>query len=71
MTEPGYLRYYDSRYGDMYEIYLNVDGSFLSAARSVEALGRNPIYYDKLADIPPFHRNAIETLIEEHLKNGD
>jgi hypothetical protein len=70
MTEPGYLRYYDPRYGDTYEIYLNRDGTFLSAARSVEAIGRSPIYYDKLVEIPPFHRNAIETLIEEHLKNG-
>jgi hypothetical protein len=70
MTEPNYLRYYDERYGDLYEIYLTPNGSFLSAARSVEAIGREPIYYDKLNDIPQFHRHTIETLIEERLKNG-
>lgn len=64
-----YLRYYDARYGDVYEVYLSPeDGSFISACRSVEQLGRDPIYYDDLADIPPVHRSEIEQLIEARQK---
>lgn len=68
-----YFRYYDPRYGDTYEIYLDNDGNFQTAARSVEVIGRDVIYYDSLADIPPLHRNAIEQLIFERQKkeNGN
>ncbi len=64
-----YLRYYDPRYGDVYEVYLSAeDGSFESACRSVDTLGRDPIYYDALEDIPVVQRNAIEQLIHERTK---
>lgn len=67
-----YFRYYDERYGDVYEVYTDHDGDFVSAMRSVEAIGRDPIYYDRLIDIPPQQRNAIENLIQERKKlNGN
>lgn len=68
-----YFRYYDPRYGDTYEVYLDHDGNFQTAARSVEAIGRDVIYYDSLSDIPPLHRNTIEQLILERQKkeNGN
>lgn len=58
-----YLRYYDPRFGDVYDIYLNADGSFHSARRSVERIGADPIYYDTVEEIPPAHRTHIEDLI--------
>lgn len=68
MTEPGYLRYYDQRYGDTYEIYLDAEGGFLSAARSVDKIGNRPIFYDSMEDIPAYHRSVIEGLIEGYNK---
>lgn len=66
-----YLRYYDPRFGDTYEIYLTLDGVFHSACRSVEQIGRDPIYYDALEDIPQPHRNAIEQMILERQTKKD
>lgn len=66
-----YFRHYDERYGDVYEVYTDRDGNFLSACRSVEAIGRDPIYYDRLEDIPPQPRNAIENRIQERKTNGN
>lgn len=59
-----YIRHYDDRFGDMYEIYLNDQTQeFEGALRSVEAIGMKPIYYEQLKDIPPVQRNAIEHAI--------
>lgn len=59
-----YYRYIDNRFGDIYEIYTHDEtGEFESATRSVETIGRDPIYYDHLAEIPQPQRNAIENLL--------
>lgn len=63
-----YIRYYDERFGDVYEIFVNHDGDFLTASRSLEAFGRNPIYYDDIDEIPAIHRVAIEHLLAERKK---
>lgn len=63
-----YIRYYDERFGDVYEIYTDHDGNFLTASRSLESFGRNPIYYDDIEEIPVWHRQAIEKLLEERQK---
>jgi hypothetical protein len=63
-----YLKYYDNRFGDMYEVYFDSDtGEFEGAMRSVGELGRESIYYDTLNEIPPFHRNQIENQIWNRL----
>jgi hypothetical protein len=58
-----YLKYYDNRFGDFYEVYLDDEGEFEMAVRSVGEIGRDTIYYDRLCDIPPSHRNQIEHAI--------
>lgn len=59
-----YYRYIDNRFGDIYEVYTNDEtGDFQSATRSVETIGRDPIYYDHLTEIPQPQRNAIENLL--------
>lgn len=60
-----YLRYYDNRYGDLYEIFFDDNtGKFEHAARSAGGIvGNDPIYYATLSDLPPFHRDQIEHLI--------
>jgi hypothetical protein len=64
-----YHRYTDNRFGDIYEIYTNDEtGEFQSAVRSVDTIGRDPIYYDKLAEIPQPQRNAIENLLWSKIK---
>ena len=64
-----YLKYYDNRFGDMYEIYFDdVTGEFEGAMRSVGEIGRESIYYDTLNEIPPFHRNQIEDRIWKMLR---
>lgn len=59
-----YFKFFDKRFGDLYEIYTDdVTGDFEAAVRSVGEVGRDPIYYDRLSDIPPSHRNQIESMI--------
>jgi len=60
-----YLRHYDNRFGDTYEIYINdQSGNFEGALRSLEGIGRSSIFYDNMSEIPPVQRNAIEHLIQ-------
>lgn len=60
-----YLRYFDSRYGDLYEVYTkDGTGEFESALRSIGGqLGGEKIFYETLSDLPPHHRYQIEHLI--------
>lgn len=60
-----YLRYYDPRYGDLYEIYYNEEsGDFEGAFRSAGGIvGNDPIYYSTLNELPIFHRDKVEQLI--------
>ena len=60
-----YLRYYDPRYGDLYEVYFDdVTGEFDCAMRSPSGMiGYDSITYYLLSDLPPTHRDQIETLI--------
>lgn len=60
-----YLRYYDSRYGDLYEVYFtDHNGQFEGAFRSAGGIvGNDPIYYDKLSELPLPQRDKIEHLI--------
>ncbi len=60
-----YLRHYDNRFGDTYEIYVNDQtGEFEGALRSMEGIGRSTIHYENLKEIPPVQRNAIEHMIQ-------
>lgn len=63
-----YFQWYDPRYGDTYEIYTDPEGDFHSARRSTGRFGSEPIYYDSLAEIPPFHRATIESQLAERKK---
>lgn len=56
------LTYDDERFGDRYEIELDTDLSFVSARRFVDGIGSDPIVYDSLSDINPYHRHHIEQL---------
>lgn len=64
-----YLRYYDSRYSDLYEVYFNDNtGAFEGAVRSAGGvIGSDPIYYTLLSELPPLHRDQIEHHIWKHL----
>ena len=56
-----YLKYFDDRFGDLYEVYFDEEtGKFQGAMRSVGEVGREAITYETLAEIPPYHRNQIE-----------
>jgi hypothetical protein len=60
-----YLKYYDDRFGDMYEVYYTAHtGEFETAVRHIGGeIGKDVIYYDYLSELPPLHRNQIEHLI--------
>jgi hypothetical protein len=59
-----YLRYFDQRYGDLYEVYFDDDtGAFESAMRSTGDIGRDTIYYTALGELPIIQRQQIEHLI--------
>lgn len=55
--------YEDMRFGDRYEIELDVLGDFVHAMRYVDRVGSDPIVYDRLHDIPQPHQHAIEQKI--------
>ena len=56
-----YLKFFDDRFGDLYEVYFNGEtGEFQGASRSVGEVGREVITYETLSEIPPYHRNKIE-----------
>jgi hypothetical protein len=63
-----YLRYFDNRYGDLYEVYTDdVTGQFAGALRSIGGdIAGEKIHYSLLSDLPPHHRNHIEQLIWKH-----
>ena len=60
-----YLRYYDNRFGDLYEVFFDdATGKFEYAARSAGGIvGNDAIYYSNLSDLPPHHRDQVEHLI--------
>jgi hypothetical protein len=59
-----YLRYYDDRYGDLYEVYFDSEtGEFRGARRNVGEVGHDVIYYDQLGELPVYHRRQIEKQI--------
>lgn len=64
-----YMRFFDSRYGDLYEVYTSDhNGRFECALRSIGGnVASEKIYYANLSDLPPHHRNQIEQLIWQHL----
>lgn len=64
-----YLRHYDERFGDVYEIHLTHEGEFMTAMRSVEQFGRDPIYYGSIDELPVHTRAMIEYLIDERKKS--
>jgi hypothetical protein len=63
-----YIKYFDNRYGDLYEVYFNEEtGEFEGAVRSIGVVGLDPVYYEYLSELPPYHRNQIEHLIWKRL----
>jgi hypothetical protein len=63
-----YLRYFDQRYGDLYEVYFDDEtGAFESATRSTGNIGNDIIYYDSLGELPTIQREQIEHLIWQKL----
>jgi hypothetical protein len=63
-----YLKYFDDRYGDYYEVYFDENtGEFQGARRSIGDVGVDPIYYEYISELPPYHRNRIEHLIWQKL----
>jgi hypothetical protein len=60
------LSYYDSRFGDTYEIHIDEEGEFESAYRFPDRIGFSPIIYDSVSEIPSFHRRAIEDLLAKN-----
>lgn len=62
---PKSFSFYDPRHADTYVVELEDDGSFAYANRYVVELGRAPITYEHLADIPIMHRAKIEEKIFE------
>ena len=63
-----YLRYFDKRYGDLYEVYFDDDtGAFETAMRSTGDVGRDTIYYTSLSELPLIQRQQIEHLIWQQL----
>lgn len=61
------LSYYDQRHGDTYVVTIDSEGEFICAKRYLVGVGRDPIVYDSLADVPIAHKANIEQKISEFL----
>lgn len=59
------LSYYDPRHADTYVVTIDSEGEFICAKRYLVGVGRDPIVYESLADVPQPHKNAIEQKIIE------
>lgn len=59
------LSYYDPRHSDTYVVTIDSDGEFVCAKRYLVGVGRDPIIYDNLADVPQPHKANIEQKISE------
>lgn len=57
------VSYIDDRFGDVYEVEVLPDGRFLHAVRFVDAIGRDPIHYSRLSDIPSPHHEGVTQAI--------
>lgn len=57
------LSYYDPRHADTYVVDLDDLGEFLCARRYVVGIGRDPIVYESLADVPAVAKANIEQKI--------
>lgn len=55
---------YDSRHGDTFVIEIE-DGEFVSALRYTIGIGRDPIQYNDLADLPEPYQTQIENEISK------
>ncbi len=57
--------YIDSRYKEMFKIYLDEDDSFsfIGVERFVGNIGDDPIQYSSLSEIPQPHRHHVEQRI--------
>jgi hypothetical protein len=56
------IHYYDERFGDTYVVTL-VNEKFSHCARYLDKIGRDPIWYYALSEIPAAQRHAIENLL--------
>lgn len=59
------LSYYDQRHSDTYVVTIDAEGEFVFAKRYLVGVGRDPIVYDNLADVPQPHKANIEQKISE------
>lgn len=58
------IDYVDERFDDIYHIYLNRDLSFSYALRYLDSdLRSDPVRYDLLSAINPYHQHEIRTLL--------
>lgn len=64
MPPPSSFTFYDTRSGDTFVIELE-DGDFAYALRYVIGIGRDPIQYNHLIDVPEPHRSTIEHKISK------
>lgn len=55
---------------DRYEVETTATGVFICAMRFIGDLGRDPIFYDSLADVPQPSQNEIQQKIWEKVQGG-
>lgn len=57
------VEYNDERYGDIYRIRVDADGSFVSAKRLLDGDPTDVIHYDSMSEMNPYHQHQIHELL--------
>ena len=60
------IEYFDPRFGDTYVVTMDgIPFRVTRVLRYVDRIGRDPIPYDRVEDLPARARTAVEQLIHE------
>ena len=74
-TRDKRIRFYDERFADTYDIFLDDTMEFDYAIRWTDRIGVNPIHYDEVKELPGIHQYMVEDAImqyrKKHTKNNE
>lgn len=68
--DPITLTFTDERFGDTFVLDVDRDGTIHSIVRYVDRVGRDPIYYEAVSELPHRVQAPIEELIQTKCKTN-
>jgi hypothetical protein len=57
------IEYADERYNDVYDLFVDASCNLVYAIRYLDGDRTDPIHYDCLSDMNPYHQRQIEEIL--------